>query len=82
MNNIDTLFTAVSANDFAFVIKIGFLIFIGLLSIFSIILFNQVRSLNHVVTIAGGNASLLVFLAALFYVVATIFLFLLTLVIL
>ncbi len=64
------------------VIKIGFLLLIGMYLIFTVFLVNQVRSLNKLVRIEHGHASALVYTTTILYSLATIVLFFVALAIL
>lgn len=62
--------------------KVFFLILVGFYLIFVIIVFNNVRSLRRIVIISSAAGSPLIQTLAIFYVLATIILFVLGLIIL
>lgn len=77
-NNIPFL----SFLTFANLIKFPLLIIVALYLLFSFILFNQVGSLNKIITINQLNASFLLRFAAFLYMIAVLGLFLTAIVIL
>lgn len=68
--------------DLFLIIKIIFLLLIGLYGIFAIFVFNQIRSLNRVVYIRRTAGSPFIQSLAFFYLLATLALFLFALAIL
>jgi len=68
--------------DFALIIKIIILLFIGLYSIFVFIIFHNIRSLSRVVAIHKTLGSPLVQTIALLHLLATVALFVVAVVIL
>ncbi len=64
------------------IVKAVFLIFLGLYLIFTILIFNNIRSLNRVVIIQKALGSPFIQTLAFIYLLATILLFLLAVVIL
>ncbi|MBI5045281.1 MAG: hypothetical protein HZC02_05135 [Candidatus Levybacteria bacterium] len=75
-------FTIFEQFDFFLIVKAIILIFLGLYLIFAILIFNNIRSLNRVVVIQKTLGSPFVQSIGFIYILATIFLFLLAIVIL
>ena len=72
MNNLLNLFLQFHLSLF---VKGAILLFLFLYLIFAVIIFNQVRSLERIVSINEGQTSRILFMLALLYLVASASLF-------
>lgn len=68
--------------DLSFMVKIFFLFLIGIYSIFVFVVFTNIRSLNKLMLVESASGSKVISVVTLFYLLVTIFLFVLALVIL
>lgn len=79
---MNSLFSFLSLIHFGSFVKVTFLIMLFLYVIFALIIQNQVRSLNKLVTIENGHSSYVLRAFAILYVLLAISLFLVSIVIL
>lgn len=79
---MNDLFPFLTPEISSLIVKIIFLVLVGIYLIFVIIVFNNVRSLRRIIIISSAAGSPLIQFLAIFYLIATIVLFLTALLIL